>query len=63
VKNGCYLYACGDHEERLWKRTEVEELFPVRTYTRAWRLPPVVMAHEMREKRGHEEAEVWFPEN
>jgi hypothetical protein len=62
VKNGCYLYACGEYEERLWKRTEVGELFPVRAYSRALELPHAVMAHEMREwreRRGYGEAEVW----
>ena len=65
VKNGCYLFACGEYEEQLWRSTEVRDLFPVRTYARAWKLPPPVMAHKMREwreKRGHEEAEAWFSE-
>jgi hypothetical protein len=65
VKIGCYLYACGDYRERLWERNEVKKLFPVKAYSSACELPPAILAHEMREwreKRGHGEAEVWFPE-
>jgi hypothetical protein len=65
VKHGCYVYACGEYEDRLWKRAEVGELFFVKGYSGACELPPAILAHEMREwreKRGHGEAEVWFSE-
>ena len=68
VKHGCYLYIRGgaNNDSHFWKPSDVLDHFKLQPYTIGnWNtpLPPSILGHQIkqwREKRGHEEAVVWF---